>query len=102
MHGRAQRISVELFGAVCHHIKPNRCRKFIQSLLPVCVSFCFLTLQVIKKLLQEEEDVLLLETLGNSFEPICAQLAPYFSDAEAYDIIKEFTRMTIFVILLII
>eukprot|EP01127_Copromyxa_protea_P019537 TRINITY_DN6373_c0_g1_i1.p1 TRINITY_DN6373_c0_g1~~TRINITY_DN6373_c0_g1_i1.p1 ORF type:complete len:2698 (-),score=600.86 TRINITY_DN6373_c0_g1_i1:16-7797(-) len=77
--GRSQRISIELFGAVCHHIKPNRCRKFIQSLLPV-----------IKNLLQEEEDVLLLETLGNSFEPICAQLAPYFTDAEACDIIKDF------------
>lgn len=85
LSGRSQRIAIELFGAVCNHIRPNRCHKFIQSLLPVW-----------KKILTEgdesgEFDLLVLETLGNSFEPIAAQLVPYFSENEARDIIAQFS-----------
>lgn len=52
-----------------------------------------------KRILKEEEengefDWLLLETLGNSFELISFQLVPYFSNEEAFDIIRDFSGTT--------
>lgn len=69
--GRAQRIAMELFGAVCHRIKPHRGRKFMQSLL-----------QILEQILQTG-DVLLLETLGAQFDPIAAHLLPFLTEPEA-------------------
>jgi hypothetical protein len=54
-----------------------------------------LTRQVVKRILKEEDDgefdLLLLETLGNSFEPIAAQLMPYFAADEAQELVRDFS-----------
>ncbi|CAL4162698.1 unnamed protein product, partial [Meganyctiphanes norvegica] len=75
---KSLRAALTRFAALCHHIRPQKCRAYVQNLLP------YLT-----RMAKRPEE-LLLETLANSLDKIMPTLGHFTNDNEIRNLLKAF------------
>ncbi|XP_076067326.1 huntingtin isoform X2 [Oratosquilla oratoria] len=75
---RSLRAALNRFAVLCHHIRPQKCRAYVQNLLPC----------LIRMARRQEEP--LLETLASSLDKILPTLGHFTNDNEIKNLLKAF------------